>query len=69
MLHHLMIEPPTTAPTLEEPLDLDEGDQVGVGECIAAMGGEDRLGVEAGVLIVVPEPTSGVSEKEGGSIR
>jgi hypothetical protein len=52
------------APTLEEePLDLDE---VAVGEWVEAGSEEDRLGVEAAVLIVVPGPASGVSEKERG---
>jgi hypothetical protein len=61
--------PPTTAPILEEePPDLDEGDDVVVGEWVEAVSEEDRLGVGAGVLIVVPGPASGVSEKEG-SVR
>jgi hypothetical protein len=54
------------APTLEEePVDLDE---VGVGEWVA-LGEEDRVPEEAGVLIAAPGPASGVSEKEGWSVR
>jgi hypothetical protein len=59
--------PPATAPTSEEePLELDEGDEVAVGEWVEAVGEEDTMAEEAGELIVVPGPASGVSEKETG---
>jgi hypothetical protein len=62
--------PPTTLPAItptleEEPLDLDEGDEVAVGEWVVAVSEEDMVGVEAGMVIVAPGPASGVSEKEG----
>jgi hypothetical protein len=57
--------PPTTAPTLEEPLDFDEGVEVAV----EAMGREDRVTEDHGVFNLSFGPVSGVSEGKGGSIR
>jgi hypothetical protein len=58
--------PPAMAPALEEePLDLDE---VAVGEWVV-WNEEGTMAEAAGVLITAPGLASGVSEKEGGSVR
>jgi hypothetical protein len=62
--------PPAMSPTLgEEPPELGEGDEVDVEEWVEAVDEEDRVGVEAGTPIIMPGPTSGLSEKEVGSVR
>jgi hypothetical protein len=61
----IITTPPTTPPAMaatleEEPLELDEEDEVGVGG-----DEEDGMAEEPGVLITAPGPASGESEKVG----